>query len=69
MQLKRIVASDTRSANEQATALYGSDVLIISNNRVNGQVELVVAVDVPELGASSSKKNRLNRLVLVLKHI
>jgi len=56
MQLKRIVASDTRSANEQATALYGSDVLIISNNRVNGQVELVVAVDVPELGASSSKK-------------
>ena len=46
MELKRILARDTRSATEQAMALYGPDVLIISNNRVAGQTELVVALDV-----------------------
>ena len=46
MELKRILARDTRSATEQAMALYGPDVLIISNNRVSGQTELVVALDV-----------------------
>ena len=57
MQLKRILARDTRSATEKAIALYGSDVLIISNHLVNGQTELVVALDLPDtepvsLGAS-----------------
>ena len=46
MELKRILARDTRSATEQAMALYGPDVLIISNNRVAGQTELVVALNV-----------------------
>ena len=46
MELKRILARDTRSATEQAMAMYGPDVLIISNNRVAGQTELVVALDV-----------------------
>lgn len=48
MELKRIVASDTRSATERATVLFGQDVLIISNHRVNGQTELVVAIDLDE---------------------
>ncbi len=47
MQLKRILARDSRSATDQAIALYGADVLIISNHQVNGQTELVVALDVP----------------------
>ena len=46
MELKRILARDTRSATEQAMALYGRDVLIISNHRVGGQTELVIALDV-----------------------
>lgn len=46
MQLKRILARDSRSATDQAIALYGADVLIISNHQVNGQTELVVALDV-----------------------
>ena len=46
MELKRILARDTRSATEQAMALYGKDVLIISNHRVEGQTELVIALEV-----------------------
>ena len=50
MELQRILAPDTRSATERATALFGHDVLVISNHRVNGQTELVVAVDLDEKG-------------------
>lgn len=46
MKLQRILAKDSRSANEQAIAKYGRDVLIVSNSRVNGMTELIVAVDV-----------------------
>jgi len=48
MELKRILARDTRSATEKAMAMFGPDVLIISNNRVEGQTELIVAMDVAE---------------------
>ncbi len=57
MQLKRILARDTRSATDKAIALYGSDVLIISNHLVNGQTELVVALDLPETESASSIKS------------
>ena len=46
MELKRILARDTRSATEQALARFGPNVFVISNHRVGGQTELVVAVDV-----------------------
>lgn len=46
MELKRILARDSRSANEKALQLYGPDVLIISTQRVDQQTELIVAVDV-----------------------
>jgi len=45
MELKRILARDTRSATERAMSLYGPDVLIIANHRVGGQTELVVPVE------------------------
>ena len=45
MELKRILARDLRSATEQATALYGTDALIISHEIVNGRTEVIVAVD------------------------
>jgi flagellar biosynthesis GTPase FlhF len=45
MELKRILARDSRSANEKAIQLYGSDVLIISSQRLDNQTELIVAVD------------------------
>lgn len=46
MELQRILARDTRSATEQALSRFGPNVLVISNHRVAGQTELVVAVDV-----------------------
>lgn len=46
MELKRILAKDLRRATEKAVKLYGDDVLVISNAKVNGQVEVIVAVDV-----------------------
>jgi len=48
MELKRIVARDTRAATEKAIALYGADVLIISNHQIHGETELVVAIDLAE---------------------
>jgi len=48
MELKRILARDTRTATEKAIAMFGPDVLIISNNRVEGQTELIVALDVAD---------------------
>jgi len=54
MQLKRILARDTRSATDKAISLYGDDVLIISNHTVNGQTELVVALDLPSAEAADT---------------
>lgn len=45
MELKRILARDSRSANEKALQLYGPDVLIISSQKLDHQTELIVAVD------------------------
>ncbi len=46
MQLKRILAKDSRTAMDIATARYGKDVLVVSSQSVAGQVEMVVALDV-----------------------
>lgn len=45
MEIKRILAHDTRSAKEKALALCGRDALIISCNQVNDQTELIMAID------------------------
>jgi flagellar biosynthesis GTPase FlhF len=57
MELKRILAKDIRRATEKAVALFGQDVIFVSNSRVNGMTEVIVAVDVaPEPWAEA--KNR-----------
>jgi len=56
MELKRILARDTRSATEQAMSLYGKDVLIISNHRVGGQTELVIALEVETVEMEASEE-------------
>jgi flagellar biosynthesis protein FlhF len=48
MRLERVIAKDSRRATEQVIATYGPDALIISNQRVNGMTELVVAIDTDE---------------------
>jgi flagellar biosynthesis protein FlhF len=45
MELKRIVARDARSAHERAMSLYGRDALVIATAQIDGQTELVVAVE------------------------
>lgn len=45
MELKRIVARDARSAHERAVSLYGRDALVIATAQIDGQTELVVAVE------------------------
>ena len=48
MELKRVLAADTRSAKDKALNLYGADALILSNEKVNGMVEIIVAVDLTQ---------------------
>ena len=75
MELKRILARDTRTATDKAISLYGDDVLIISNHTVNGQTELVVALEerfgirlpVMELSDSSSIDKLAARLLELLR--
>jgi flagellar biosynthesis protein FlhF len=53
MELKRIIARDSRSATEKAMSLYGPDVLVIANQSIDGQTELIVAIDIaPEAPAA-----------------
>jgi flagellar biosynthesis GTPase FlhF len=52
MELKRILAKDLRRATEKAVKLYGEDVLVISNAKVNGQHEVIVAVDLGAVPAN-----------------
>ena len=54
MELKRIIARDSRAANDKAIQLYGPDVLVISSQRVDNQTELIVAIDTDEDARSSS---------------
>jgi flagellar biosynthesis protein FlhF len=54
MELKRIIARDTRAANQKAVALYGPDVLVISSSKVRGQTELIVAVDIPPMSVEAA---------------
>jgi len=46
MELKRILAKDSRTAMDIATKRYGKEVLVVSSQSVGGQVELVVALEV-----------------------
>ena len=45
MELKRVLGVDSRTATAEAVKLYGKEALIISNERINGRVEVIVAVD------------------------
>lgn len=45
MELKRILAKDLRAATEKAVSLFGPEALVVSHEQVNGQTEVIVAVD------------------------
>lgn len=54
MRLERVIAKDSRRATEQVIATYGPDALIISNQRVNGMTEIVVAVETADPAKSAA---------------
>lgn len=54
MELQRIVAKDSRTATAIAAVKFGRDALIVSNERINGKVELIVAVTTPAVTMPSS---------------
>lgn len=68
MELKRVLGSDSRSATAEAAAKYGKDALIVSNERVNGKVEVIVAVEMEHeqfeslepAGIDSRRQDRIN---------
>ena len=69
MELKRILAKDVRRATEKAVALYGQDVLFVSNSRVNGMTEVIVAVDVsPEPWVEAANRGDGERFGQALHH-
>ena len=45
MELKRILANDLRAATEKAIRIYGPNTLVVSSERINGGVEVIVATD------------------------
>ena len=57
MELVRILAKDSKSATEEVLKKYGEDALVISNQKLNGKTELIVAVDIdsgPDLDIKTS---------------
>ncbi len=45
MELQRILARDTRTAMEKVFSLYGEDAMVVANNKIKGQTEIIVAID------------------------
>ena len=66
MELKRILARDSRAANDKALQLYGPDVLVISSQRVDNQTELIVAIDTPESVPAAAPQVRRHHMLLRL---
>ena len=65
MELKRIIARDTRSANEKAIQMYGQDVLIISSHKVDNQIELVVAVETAATAPAPAADNAFKPMAML----
>jgi len=58
MKIKKYFASDMRQALEMARDEYGSDVVILSNRKVSGGVELIAAEDYDEEIYNKSTQTR-----------
>ena len=54
MELKRILAKDSRRALEKVSDEYGNDALVISSAKVNGQTEVIVAIDLHSESSTDS---------------
>ena len=55
MELKRVIAKDSRSALETINENYGENTVIIESNKVQGKIEMIVAVDINTESQTASK--------------
>ncbi|MFV2058816.1 MAG: flagellar biosynthesis protein FlhF, partial [Thiohalomonadales bacterium] len=62
MKIKRFFSQDMRTVIRSVREELGPDAVILSNNRVNGGVEIIAAIDYDEsiLSGKSDKKNTAN---------
>ena len=45
MELKRLIAEDSKSALQNVRSTYGEDALIVSTNKIGTKTEVICAVD------------------------
>jgi flagellar biosynthesis GTPase FlhF len=55
VELKRVIAKDSRSALETINENYGENTVIIESNKVQGKIEMIVAVDINTESQTASK--------------
>ena len=55
MELKRVLAKDSRTAMETINENYGENSVIVESNKVQGKVEMIVAVDINTEKEAASK--------------
>ena len=55
MELKRVLAKDSRTALETINENYGENTVIVESNKVQGKIEMIVAVDIDAEGGIISK--------------
>ncbi len=65
MELKRVLAKDSRTAMETINENYGENTVIVESNKVQGKVEMIVAVDInteKEAVPKTFLKDNLNKI-------
>ena len=55
MELKRVLAKDSRTALETISENYGKNTVIVESNKVQGKIEMIVAVDIDTENGTISK--------------
>ena len=67
MELKRVLAKDSRTALETINENYGENSVIVESNKVQGKVEMIVAVDINTEKEAVSKtclKHKSNEMAI-----
>ncbi len=67
MELKRVLAKDSRTAMETINENYGENTVIVESNKVQGKVEMIVAVDINTEKEAVSKtclKDKSNEMAI-----
>ena len=61
MELKRVLAKDSRTALETISENYGKNTVIVESNKVQGKIEMIVAVDIDTENGTISKTGTRNK--------